>query len=198
MLLNPTWTTARNPLRIAVASDTKIEATPRLNAAAWIRWPIQSRITYPPATWWGVLDPSKLTLTNPSDSFFHVTQTVFFGLGAGKGGFGGLIECVSWWRMHHLALAFLALINVATDWGSSFQKIALFRVFQMLHKSAATLSSDAWVTCICNLDSQIGTLSNVIGGKVIETQLWYFARRHISCAAGHWRNKCSISSMSTW
>jgi len=52
-------------LRIAIASTTKIDATPRLNAGAWMNLASQLRIMKPPAAPSHVLDPSKLILMNP-------------------------------------------------------------------------------------------------------------------------------------
>ena len=51
---------------------------------------------------------------NPSGGFFHATQYVFFWLGVDTGGGGGWSDCVSLRLMLHSALAFFALINVAT------------------------------------------------------------------------------------
>ena len=67
----------------------------------------------------------------------------------------------------------------------------------MLHKSATTLSNGTrvGVADARSLANQSCTLSEKTGGIVIGTQLWSRASRHASCAAGHQRNKWSISSL---
>jgi len=56
-------------------------------------WPVQLRITYPHDAWRDDLDPSKLTLMNPSSGFFHAISNMFsLGWGLTKVGLGvGLI-----------------------------------------------------------------------------------------------------------
>ena len=80
-------------------------------------------------------------------------------MGDDEGGLGGWMDCVSLCLMRHSALAFFALINVTTGCGNSCQKIALLRVFQMLHKRATTLSNGPRPINARNFDGQVCTLS---------------------------------------
>ena len=86
--MKPVWTAALIPLRIIVASVTKIDDLPKLNAEAWMNFPSQSRMMNPPAAPCDDLDPSKLILMNPPRGFFHATQYVFFRLVVEIIGFG--------------------------------------------------------------------------------------------------------------
>ena len=132
---------------------------------------------------------------NRCGGFVHSTQNVFFGLGADADVFGGWRDCVSLCLMRHSALAFFALINVTTGWGSSLRKTILFRIVQILHRSATILSNGTGEVDVRNLDNQDCILSDETTGSVIETQLCACASCHTARTTGHQRNKCSISSM---
>ena len=107
MLVNPTCTAALIPFRIVVASANKMDAAPKLSAPAWMNLHVQLLIIYPPDMRWVDLNPSKLSLMNPSGGFFHAIQYVFFRLIVKKCGSSGWIDCVSLCLMCHSALAFL-------------------------------------------------------------------------------------------
>ena len=83
-----------------------------------------------------------------------------------------------------------------TECDRSLRKTTLLRFFHMLHKSDTILSNGTLGVEVLNSDNQIGILSDESEDSVEGTQLWSLARSHTSCAAGHRRNKCSVSSMS--
>ena len=71
----------------------------------------------------------------------------------------------------------------------------VFRVFQILRRSATILSNGTGEVDVRNLDNQDYVLSDETIGTVIDTQLCACVSCHTACTTGHQRNKCSISSM---
>ena len=65
MSVKPACAAALIPLRRAVASATNTEAALRLKVAACENRPFQSQMRNPPTAPCELLDPSKLSLTNP-------------------------------------------------------------------------------------------------------------------------------------
>ena len=144
ILLSPsTWMSVKPacmadliPLRIAVASATNTKATPMLNIAACMNFLCQSRMMSPPAATWEFLDSLKLILTNPSLALLPVIHLVCLQLSDMWCDLDGKSVCVSMCLIRHSALACFALKIEIPRIDVSLRTILLFRVFQMLQRSA--------------------------------------------------------------